>query len=245
MFDDTIAAISTPLGEGGLAIIRLSGSAALGVADRSFRPKGKNSLKPSTAPTHTIQYGQIVRRDQVVDEVLLSVLRAPRTFTRENMVEISCHGGLLPAKLVLDTVLENGARLAQPGEFTKRAFLNGRIDLTQAEAVADLIHSRTELALTAANEQLAGKLARFFCHILTIAIISLMPFTAFSNIFFSSAESFSSTILSKPSLPNTTGTPMAQPFTPYSPFKMTELTTTFFVSLMIASTTSAIAVPGA
>ncbi|HXI70181.1 MAG TPA: tRNA uridine-5-carboxymethylaminomethyl(34) synthesis GTPase MnmE, partial [Verrucomicrobiae bacterium] len=97
---------------------------------------------------------------QTIDEVLLSVLRAPRTFTREDTVEISCHGGLLPAKLVLDTVLENGARLAEPGEFTRRAFLNGRLDLAQAEAVADLIHSRTELALAAANEQLAGKLSQ-------------------------------------------------------------------------------------
>ena len=95
-----------------------------------------------------------------MDEVLLAVLRAPRTFTREDTVEISCHGGILPAKLVLDTILENGARLAEPGEFTRRAFLNGRIDLAQAEAVADLIHSRTELALAAANEQLAGKLSQ-------------------------------------------------------------------------------------
>ncbi len=94
----------------------------------------------------------------MIDEVLLAVLRAPRTFTREDTVEISCHGGLLPAKLVLDALLAHGARLAEPGEFTKRAFLNGRIDLAQAEAVADLIHSRTELALAAANEQLAGKL---------------------------------------------------------------------------------------
>ena len=95
-----------------------------------------------------------------MDEVLLAVMRAPRTFTREDVVEITCHGGLLPAKLVLDTVLENGARLAEPGEFTQRAFLNGRLDLAQAEAVADLIHSRTELALAAANEQLAGKLSQ-------------------------------------------------------------------------------------
>ena len=93
----------------------------------------------------------------MIDEVLLAVLRAPRTFTREDTVEIFCHGGILPAKLVLDAILENGARLAEPGEFTRRAFLNGRIDLAQAEAVADLIHSRTELALAAANEQLAGK----------------------------------------------------------------------------------------
>lgn len=160
MFDDTIAAISTPLGEGGLAVVRLSGPGALKVADACFTPLGKISRLPSAAPTHTLHYGKIARRGAVVDEVLLAVLRAPRTFTREDMVEISCHGGLLPAKLILDTVLENGARLAEPGEFTKRAFLNGRIDLTQAEAVADLIHSRTELALTAANEQLAGKLAQ-------------------------------------------------------------------------------------
>jgi tRNA modification GTPase len=185
MFDDTIAAIATPLGEGGLAVIRISGPAAFAVADTVFQPSAKSSLKPSAAPTHTIHYGKIVRQKsarpltpslspdggegvrrtgegdpQVIDEVLLSVLRAPRTFTREDTVEISCHGGLLPAKLVLDTVLENGARLAEPGEFTKRAFLNGRLDLAQAEAVADLIHSRTELALAAANEQLAGKLSQ-------------------------------------------------------------------------------------
>ncbi|MCI0534630.1 MAG: tRNA uridine-5-carboxymethylaminomethyl(34) synthesis GTPase MnmE [Verrucomicrobiales bacterium] len=160
MLDDTIAAISTPLGEGGLAVVRLSGRDALAVADRSFQPVGKSSLPPSAAPTHTIHYGKVTHQNRVVDEVLLSVLRAPRTFTREDMVEISCHGGLLPAKLVLDTLLESGARLAEPGEFTKRAFLNGRIDLAQAEAVADLIHSRTELALAAANEQLAGKLSQ-------------------------------------------------------------------------------------
>jgi tRNA modification GTPase len=160
MFDDTIAAIATPLGEGGLAVVRLSGPQALAIADKSFLPVGKNSLKPSAASSHTIQYGKIVRGDKTVDEVLLAVLRAPRTFTREDTVEITCHGGILPAKLVLDTLLENGARLAEPGEFTRRAFLNGRLDLAQAEAVADLIHSRTELALAAANEQLAGKLSQ-------------------------------------------------------------------------------------
>ena len=160
MYDDTIAAIATPLGEGGLAVVRISGPQALAVADKCFVPAGKNSLKPSTAPTHTIQFGKMVRHGEVIDEVLLAVLRAPRTFTREDTVEISCHGGLLPAKLVLDTVLAGGARIAEPGEFTRRAFLNGRIDLAQAEAVADLIHSRTELALAAANEQLAGKLSK-------------------------------------------------------------------------------------
>ncbi len=157
---DTIAAIATPLGEGGLAVVRLSGPAALTIADMSFVPVGKSSLKPSAAPTHTIQYGRIERAGTVVDEVLAAVMRAPRTFTREDVVEITCHGGLLPAKLILDLLLEHGARLAEPGEFTKRAFLNGRIDLAQAEAVADLIHARTELALSAANEQLAGKLSQ-------------------------------------------------------------------------------------
>jgi len=160
VIDDTIAAVATPLGEGGLAVVRLSGPQALAVADKSFWPLGKNSRKPSEATSHTIQYGKIVRGGKTVDEVLLAVLRAPRTFTREDTVEITCHGGILPAKLALDTLLENGARLAEPGEFTRRAFLNGRLDLAQAEAVADLIHSRTELALAAANEQLAGKLSQ-------------------------------------------------------------------------------------
>ena len=160
MLDDTIVAIATPLGEGGLAVIRLSGARAFAIADQGFRPVGKKSLPPSAAPTHTIQFGKIIRDGNVIDEVLLAVLRAPRTITREDTGENSCHGGLRPAKLVLDTLLAQGARLAEPGEFTKRAFLNGRIDLAQAEAVADLIHSRTELALAAANEQLAGKLSQ-------------------------------------------------------------------------------------
>jgi tRNA modification GTPase len=159
MFDDTIAAIATPLGEGGLAVIRISGPRALAIADHCFVPVGKHSLKPSAALTHTLHFGRISRNGKDVDEVLLSVMRAPRTFTREDVVEITCHGGLQPAKLVLDTIMERGARQAQPGEFTRRAFLNGRIDLAQAEAVADLIHSRTELALQAAHEQLAGKLS--------------------------------------------------------------------------------------
>src|ERR1022692_1165487 len=160
MLDDTIAAIATPLGEGGLAVIRLSGAQALAIADRCFAPAGKASVKPSAAATHTIQFGHVVSNGQNVDETLLAVMRAPPTFTREDVVEITCHGGILPAKLVLDALLANGARLAEPGEFTRRAFLNGRIDLAQAEAVADLIHSRTELALAAANEQLAGKLSQ-------------------------------------------------------------------------------------
>ncbi len=160
MLEDTIAAIATPLGEGGLSVIRVSGPQSLAVVDRCFVPHGSRSQKPSAAASHTIHYGHIERDGRVLDEVLVSVLRAPRTFTREDTVEISCHGGLLTTKLVLAAVLASGARVAGPGEFTRRAFLNGRLDLTQAEAVADVIHSRTELALAAANEQLAGHLSR-------------------------------------------------------------------------------------
>jgi len=160
MPDDTIAAIATPLGEGGLALVRVSGPNALSIADACFVPACKPPSRPSAALTHTLHYGHVVRDQQRVDEVLLAVMRAPRTFTREDVVEITCHGGLLPAKSVLGTVLAAGARLAEPGEFTRRAFLNGRIDLAQAEAVADLIHARTEVAMRAASEQLAGKLSR-------------------------------------------------------------------------------------
>lgn len=160
MLDDTIAALATPWGEGGLAIIRVSGPHALAVADRVFVPAGRSGAKPSEAPSHTVHFGRLVRHGQPVDEVLLTVLRAPRTYTRQDTVEISAHGGLLVARLVLEAVLQAGARLAEPGEFTKRAFLNGRIDLAQAEAVADLIHARTELALASARAQLAGGLSR-------------------------------------------------------------------------------------
>src|ERR1700740_715429 len=118
MLDDTIAAIATPLGEGGLAVIRISGPQAVAIADRCFRPAGKSARKPSDAPTHTLHYGHILLRGRAVDEVMLAVLRAPRTLTREDVVEIPCHGGLLAARSVLDAALEQGARLAEPGEFT-------------------------------------------------------------------------------------------------------------------------------
>lgn len=155
MLQDTIAAISTPLGEGGLAVIRLSGPQAVSVADQCF--KGKVPL--ASVASHTLHYGHIVHHGQPIDEVMAAVMRAPRTFTREDVVEISCHGGILTTKQVLDVLLAAGARLALPGEFTKRAFLNGRIDLTQAEAVIDLIHARTALSVAAAQDQLAGKLS--------------------------------------------------------------------------------------
>lgn len=157
---DTIAAVATPPGNGGLAVLRISGPAAFAVADACFHPGGTNSPKPSSAPSHTVHYGHIRNGNTVVDEVLLSVFRRPRSFTGEDTVEIGCHGGSLITRQVLHAVLSAGARHAEPGEFTRRAFLNGRLDLTQAEAVADLIHARTELAATAANAQLAGHLAR-------------------------------------------------------------------------------------
>jgi tRNA modification GTPase len=160
MLDDTIAAIATPLGEGGLAVIRISGPQALAVADRCFTPSGPASPRLTTVPTHTLHYGHVTREGRKVDEALAAVMLKPRTFTREDVVELTCHGGVLSAKLVLDAALAAGARLAEPGEFTRRAFLHGRLDLAQAEAVADLIHSRTELALRAAGEQLAGKLSQ-------------------------------------------------------------------------------------
>jgi tRNA modification GTPase len=160
MVNDTIAAVATPLGEGGIAIIRISGPKALGVAEACFRPSGRHSSRPAEAATHTIHYGHVLRDGSIVDEVLLSIMRAPRTFTREDVVEISCHGGMVAARAVLDAVLAAGARVAHPGEFSLRAFLSGRLDLAQAEAVADVIRARTETALMAAEEQLAGKLSR-------------------------------------------------------------------------------------
>ena len=160
MIDDTIAAVATAVGEAGLAVIRVSGPESFAIAGRCFRPLGPQKISLPDVPSHTVHYGKIFRRNRAVDEVLVSVLRAPRTYTREDVVEISCHGGTVPTKAVLETLLEQGARLAEPGEFTRRAFLNGRIDLTQAEAVADVIRAKTDLALVAANEQLAGKLSR-------------------------------------------------------------------------------------
>ena len=160
MLDDTIAAIATPLGQGGLAVIRISGGKALATVDTLFTPASKSKTRLAKAKTHTLHYGHIVRDGQRLDEVIVSVMKAPATFTREDVVEISCHGGIRSTKAVLDAVLDAGARLALPGEFTKRAFMHGRIDLAQAEAIADLIHARTDLALSAANEQLAGKLSQ-------------------------------------------------------------------------------------
>ena len=150
MYMDTIAAISTPMGEGAIAIVRLSGDKAVEIADRVFRAPNNKQLAQQT--THTIHYGHLIepKTDEVVEEVMLSLMRAPRTFTREDVVEINCHGGLTSVNRVLKLVLTNGARLAEPGEFTKRAFLNGRIDLSQAEAVMDLIRAKTDRAMNVA-----------------------------------------------------------------------------------------------
>ncbi|MFS1510946.1 tRNA uridine-5-carboxymethylaminomethyl(34) synthesis GTPase MnmE [Chengkuizengella sp. SCS-71B] len=157
MISDTIAAISTPLGEGGIAMIRISGPEAVSIADTIFYAK----QKCSDMKTHTVQYGFIKESETglKVDEVLLTVMLAPRSFTKENIVEISCHGGLIAVKKTLELLLLNGARLAEPGEFTKRAFLNGRIDLTQAEAVIDLIRSKSDRAYSVAMKQVEGSLS--------------------------------------------------------------------------------------
>jgi tRNA modification GTPase len=152
--NETIAAISTPVGEGAIAVVRLSGRDAIAVADRIFRGNGK----PSEFPPHSQRLGEIVRDGRAVDEVMLTVHRAPASYTGEDVVEISCHGGILVTANVLEACLAAGARPARPGEFTERAFLNGKMDLTQAEAVMDLIRARTDLALRSAREQLEGRL---------------------------------------------------------------------------------------
>ncbi len=155
MDDGTIAAISTPLGEGGIGIVRLTGPDAIDIAGRLFRSARGDSLRD--APTHTLHYGRIVVADRLIDEALVSVMRAPRTYTREDVVEINCHGGIVATRAVLDAVLSGGARMAERGEFTERAFLNGRISLDQAKAVLDVVRARTVLGLEAAVDRLGGR----------------------------------------------------------------------------------------
>lgn len=153
---DTIAAISTALGEGAIAIVRVSGDDAIEKVNRIF--KGKDLTK---VDSHTIHYGHIVdiEQDRVIEEVMISIMRAPKTFTREDIVEVNCHGGLVSVNKVLQLILAEGVRLAEPGEFTKRAFLNGRIDLSQAEAVMDLIRAKTDRAMNVAINQMEGRLS--------------------------------------------------------------------------------------
>lgn len=155
MKTDTIAAIATAMSNSGIGIVRISGDEALDVADRTFRPK-KGSRKVSDMETHTIHYGYVTDGDEVIDEVMLLIMKAPRSYTCEDTIEIDCHGGVLVMKKILETVLKYGARPAEPGEFTKRAFLNGRIDLSQAESVIDVINAQNELALKSSVGQLQG-----------------------------------------------------------------------------------------
>lgn len=152
--EDTIAAISTTLGVGAISIIRVSGTEAISIANNVF--KGKDLTKVNS---HTINYGHIIDNEEIVDEVLISVMRAPRTFTMEDIVEINCHGGVATTNRVLEILLSNGCRLAEPGEFTKRAFLNGRIDLIEAEGIMDLINSKTNQAASVALNQVDGKVS--------------------------------------------------------------------------------------
>ncbi|MFT4144857.1 MAG: tRNA uridine-5-carboxymethylaminomethyl(34) synthesis GTPase MnmE [Mobilitalea sp.] len=154
---DTIAAIATGLSNAGLSIVRISGSEAFEIIDKIYR--SKNGVKKlSLQNSHTLHYGYIMDKDEVIDEVMVAVMKAPNTYTKEDTIEVNCHGGIVVTKKIIETVLKYGAKLAEPGEFTKRAFLNGRIDLSQAEAVGDIIHSKNEMALKNSLNQLRGNL---------------------------------------------------------------------------------------
>ena len=176
MRTDTIAAIATALSESGIGIIRISGNEAIPIADKIFRTKSGKSILLKVE-SHTIHYGFIVDNslNHILDEVMVSVMKAPRSYTSEDTVEINCHGGVLMMQKILELVLQNGARMAEPGEFTKRAFLNGRIDLAKAEAVIDIIHSQNELALASSVSQLKGSLSEVI-KILRAAILYEIAF---------------------------------------------------------------------
>lgn len=155
---DTIAAIATPVGEGGISIIRISGSNSLDIVDKIFKAKNNKSILDMKS--YTMRYGYIVNDGDIIDEVIVSFMKGPKSFTSEDIVEINCHGGVVSTNKVLDSVIRFGARLAEPGEFTKRAFLNGRIDLSQAEAVIDIIRAKTDLSMKSALAQSQGLLSR-------------------------------------------------------------------------------------
>ena len=159
MTSDTIAAIATALTNSGIGIIRVSGNEAFDIVDRIFRPKNKRK-KLKEEKTYTVHYGHIQDGDEIIDEVLAIVMRGPHSYTAEDTVEIDCHGGVLVMKKILETVIKYGARMAEPGEFTKRAFLNGRIDLSQAEAVIDVINSKNNYALKSSVSQLSGSMSK-------------------------------------------------------------------------------------
>lgn len=155
---DTIAAISTSMTSAGIGIVRVSGEGAVSAVDSIF--KMKNGKKLSDAKSHTLHYGHIYDGDQMVDEVMVALMRSPRSYTREDVVEIDCHGGSYVLKKILETVIAQGVRPAEPGEFTKRAFLNGRIDLSQAESVMDIIQAKNDFALKSSLQQLSGSMSR-------------------------------------------------------------------------------------
>ncbi|MFR4807876.1 MAG: tRNA uridine-5-carboxymethylaminomethyl(34) synthesis GTPase MnmE, partial [Peptostreptococcus anaerobius] len=156
--DDTIAAIATAPGEGGIGIIRISGADSIAIASSIFKPFYKENLLDY--PNRSLVYGNIVDSDRVIDEVLIARMEGPNSYTAEDVVEINCHGGFISVKKILELVLKKGARLADPGEFTKRAFLNGRIDLSQAEAVIDIINAKTDQSHDIAQTQLEGALSQ-------------------------------------------------------------------------------------
>lgn len=165
---DTIAAISTPRGEGGIGIVRLSGDKAIEILGKIFKPKSQKKVED--IKSYTINYGHIYDKETLVDEVLVSVMKGPNTYTREDIVEINCHGGYLITEKVLELVLKNGCKIAEPGEFTRRAFLNGRLDLTQAEAVIDLIHGKTEKSISLSLNNLRGDLKEQIAHLKKILL---------------------------------------------------------------------------
>ncbi len=161
---DTIVAISTPMGQGGIGIVRLSGPESITIAQKMFLGKSKQKKNVADFNSHTVHYGWVVSasddgEEKIIDEALFTIMRAPRSYTCEDIVEINSHGGTVAVKSVLQAALDMGARLAEPGEFTKRAFINGRIDLAQAEAVLDVIRSKTETALRVSSNQLKGRLS--------------------------------------------------------------------------------------
>ena len=160
LLSDTIAAIATPPGEGGIGIVRVSGSHAISIASKVF--KSPQHISPVDFPSHTLNYGHVIDpiTGNVVDEVMLGIMHAPKSYTAEDVVEFNCHGGRAPLTTVLDLTLQTGARLAEPGEFTRRAFLNGRIDLAQAESIVDLIRSKTDLTRQIAMDGLTGRLSQ-------------------------------------------------------------------------------------
>lgn len=172
MSTDTIAAIATALNNAGISIIRISGNEAFDVIDRIYQSRSGNKML-SQAESHTIHYGYIVDKDVIIDEVMVSIMKGPRSYTKEDVVEINCHGGIIVTKKILETVIKNGARPADPGEFTKRAFLNGRIDLSQAEAVIDIINAKNEYALKNSINQLKGRVQNKIVDIRNVIIRDL------------------------------------------------------------------------